>query len=50
MALKAGVKKLVIGHFSTRYKTVEPLLEEARAIFPETEPASDGATFSVTRS
>jgi ribonuclease Z len=42
LAKLAGVKKLVIGHFSSRYKSVSPLLEEARAIFPETQAASDG--------
>ncbi len=50
IALKAGVKKLVIGHFSTRYKALDPLLAEARAVFPETELAFDGAKFPVQRS
>ncbi len=47
MALKAGVKKLILGHFSTRYKNLDPFLQEARAIFPDTELASDGARFSI---
>lgn len=48
IALKANVKKLILGHFSTRYKELEPFLQEARAVFPETELASDGLRFSVT--
>lgn len=47
MALKADVKKLLIGHFSARYKHVGPLLEEARAIFPNTYIAEDGLSFSI---
>ena len=41
-ALDAGVNKLLIGHFSARYKQLEPLLEEARAIFPNTDLALEG--------
>jgi ribonuclease Z len=47
IAKKAGVKKLIIGHFSTRYDQLEPLLEEARSIFPETHTATDGNRFDV---
>ncbi|MFP4557097.1 MAG: ribonuclease Z [Bacteroidales bacterium] len=46
-AKKAGAKKLIIGHFSSRYKDVNVLLNEARQIFPETFAAEDGVTFSV---
>lgn len=42
LALKAGVKKLLIGHFSSRYKDIGELLEEARKIFPATEAVFDG--------
>ncbi len=47
MAKLANVKKLVIGHFSSRYKTITPLVDEARAIFPETYPANDGDIFEL---
>jgi ribonuclease Z len=47
IALKAGVKKLVIGHFSARYKELESLLGEARAVFPETVIAEDGMRIEV---
>jgi len=46
-ALNAGAKKLIIGHFSARYKDVTQLVEEARTIFPETYPAIDGKSFEV---
>jgi len=47
IARNAGVRKLVIGHFSTRYKNEDPFIQEARAIFPETETAYDGARFAI---
>jgi ribonuclease Z len=47
IARKAGVRALVIGHFSSRYLYVDPLLEEARAIFSETYPAEEGRVYSV---
>lgn len=36
IARLAGVKKLLIGHYSARYDNLSPLLAEARAVFPET--------------
>lgn len=42
IARLAHVKKLLIGHFSSRYKDVTPLVIEARTIFPETYAANDG--------
>jgi len=47
IAKKAQVKKLVIGHFSTRYESYEPLLEEARTVFPETDAAFDGKVIHI---
>jgi len=47
IALKAGVNKLLIGHYSARYDDLQPLLAEARAVFPETELAVDGCTFDI---
>ncbi|MFH1174776.1 MAG: ribonuclease Z [archaeon] len=41
IAQEAGVKKLILTHFSQRYKTVEEVLDEAKTIFPETEAAYD---------
>ena len=36
IAREAGVKRLLVGHFSARYDNEELLLEQARAVFPET--------------
>jgi len=41
VAADADVKKLLLTHFSQRYPRVDTLVEEARAIFPETEAAFD---------
>lgn len=47
IALKAGVKRLLIGHYSARYDNLQPLLDEARAVFPDTELAVDGCIFNI---
>ncbi len=46
-AKQAGAEKLVIGHYSSRYKNVEELLEQAKEIFPNTFSAKEGAIFDV---
>lgn len=48
IATKAEVKKLIIGHFSARYRNPEPLLHEARAIFSNTELALEGHLFTTS--
>jgi ribonuclease Z len=47
IAVATHAKKLLIGHFSARYKTLNELLDEARSIFPETELAVEGKTFVI---
>ena len=47
VAAKASAKRLIIGHFSSRYKDLQPLLEEARAIFPATDIAREGEIFTI---
>lgn len=47
IALKTNAKKLLIGHFSARYKTLNELLDEARSVFPATELAIEGKTFNI---
>ena len=47
IAREAGVSRLLIGHFSSRFKSVDGLLEEARAIFPNTELSYEGGRFKV---
>jgi len=48
-AAKAGARRLLIGHYSSRYKDETPLVEEARRLFPETSPATEGATFTIEK-
>jgi ribonuclease Z len=49
MARLANAGKLLIGHFSARYKTVSEFEEEARAVFKNTEAAADGKTYKIER-
>lgn len=42
-----GAQKLLIGHFSSRYKTLQMLLEEAQSVFENTELAVEGRTFNL---
>lgn len=44
LALKSDVKKLLIGHYSARYKELEILLNEAKEIFWNTYLAIEGET------
>jgi ribonuclease Z len=46
-ALDANVRSLIIGHFSARYKDINPLVEEARTIFPQTYAAIDGKSYDI---
>ncbi len=48
-ALKAGAKRLIIGHYSSRYKDENLLVEEARALFPQSYPATEGETFRIEK-
>jgi ribonuclease Z len=39
VALEAGARRLLLGHFSARYRDVDPLVNEARSVFKNTEEA-----------
>ncbi len=47
IAVAADVKKLLIGHFSARYKELTPLLDEAVAVFRNTQLALEGKKFYI---
>jgi len=47
LAQKAEVKRLLIGHFSVRYRDLTPLLLEAKSIFDNTQLATEGKTISI---
>lgn len=48
-ALQANAGRLLIGHYSSRYTDETPLLEEARALFPQTYPATEGMTYTIEK-
>ncbi len=48
IAIKAEVKRLLIGHYSARYADSEPLVKEAQTIFRETTAAEDGMIVEIT--
>jgi len=47
IARLANAKQLLIGHFSIRYTDVQPLLNEAMSVFPNTVVADDGKTIDI---
>ncbi len=47
VARDAGAGRLILGHFSARYKSPSPLEEEARQVFPATEAAREGNTYDI---
>ena len=47
IAAQTQAKKLLIGHFSARYKNLDELLDEAKSAFPATELAIEGRTFAI---
>lgn len=51
VAKRAGAKRLILTHISSRYQgeAALQLLDEARRVFPNTELAADFASFSVPR-
>jgi ribonuclease Z len=48
IAKKAEVKKLILGHYSTRYKDLTPLVDEAREVFPESFLSKEGEAITLT--
>lgn len=49
IARKAGVKKLMLGHFSARYPDAALFVEEASLIFPDTIAAEDGKCYQIPK-
>ncbi len=47
MAAETRAGKLIIGHFSSRYKDISVLESEAREIFPDTTAVNDGDRFEI---
>ena len=47
LARDAGVKRLLIGHYSARYTDESVLLDEAKAVFPDTFLANEGQVVRI---
>lgn len=47
LAKISNVKKLLIGHFSSTYETLDDFLTEATVVFPNTQLALEGNTFII---
>ncbi len=47
IAKDAGAGRLLIGHPSSKYADIRPLVEEARSVFESTEFAEEGRVFDV---
>ncbi len=45
IAQMAGAKRLLIGHFSSKYEKLDEFEQEAREVFPNTDLAIEGVTF-----
>jgi ribonuclease Z len=45
LAAKGEAKRLIIGHFSSKYTELTPFLEECRPVFPNTDLALEGTTY-----
>jgi len=47
MAKMANAKQLLLGHFSSKYKDIEPFRQEAASIFPNTIATVEGTTYDI---
>ena len=46
-AKKAGIERLLIGHFSSKYEKLDEFLAETKEIFPATQLAIEGVTYRI---
>jgi ribonuclease Z len=47
IAKLAGAKKLIIGHFSSKYEALDDFLTETKTVFDNTELALEGVCFTI---
>lgn len=47
IAALGGVKRLLLGHFSSRYLDLKPLLEEAKCVFENSILSEEGQTYKI---
>ena len=46
-ALDAGAGQLILGHFSSRYRDLGPMLAQAREVFPNTLLAEEQHKYEI---
>jgi len=49
IAKKANAKQLLLGHYSAKYKNLETLLAEAKAVFDNSELSVEGESYGIER-
>jgi ribonuclease Z len=49
IASRSGAKQLLLGHYSAKFKDLEPLLAEAKTVFDNTLLSMDGKAYTVGR-
>ena len=49
LAVNAGAKRLILGHFSARYSDTSLLVDEAREVFQDSFEAKEGSVFEILR-
>jgi ribonuclease Z len=47
IALKSGAKRLLLGHFSSKYEDISQFETEAKKTFPNTEVSKEGVTYLI---
>ena len=47
IAKQAGARKLLLGHFSSKYKDLQPFIDEASTVFEPVELAIEGRVFEI---
>ncbi|WP_366183051.1 ribonuclease Z [Flavobacterium ovatum] len=47
IAMKSNAKQLILGHYSTRYESIELFQKEAKTVFSEVWLADDGKSFDL---
>jgi ribonuclease Z len=47
IALKARARRLLLGHFSSKYEELDAFREEAEQVFPDVEVCKEGVTYIV---
>lgn len=47
LAVKANAKQLLLGHYSSKYRDIEPFREEAVAVFPNVQATLEGIAYEI---